>query len=82
MAKAEVRQGILTEEACKDTRQNAILQNFGSAKIVVSTFYVGKTNKQVIYLLRSAGFIHEITEIELRRSFNSNHISSDVNNPK
>lgn len=61
----EVRRGAMTaEQARVDKRRNLLLQCIGASKVVEPEIICGNT-RQVVYMICSDGFRHEISEREI-----------------
>jgi serine/threonine protein phosphatase PrpC len=62
----EVELGILTEEEARtDSRRSVLLQCVGASDMVYPDMFFGDTKVNVVYMLCSDGFRHEITEDEM-----------------
>jgi serine/threonine protein phosphatase PrpC len=69
----EVELGRLTPEQAKtDYRRSVLLQCIGASEAVYPEFFFGETKKNVVYMLCSDGFRHEITENEMHHFLNPN----------
>ena len=69
LVQREVESGKLTpEQARTDTRRNVLLQCIGASSMVIPEFLSGKRNKEAVYLLCSDGFVHELTDEEMRQA--------------
>ncbi len=67
----EVERGNMTpEQALSDPRRNVLLQCIGASKVIEPDFFVGEAKKNVVYMLCSDGFRHEITESEILQYLN------------
>jgi serine/threonine protein phosphatase PrpC len=67
----EIERGNMTPEQAKsDPRRNVLLQCVGASKVIEPDFFVGEAKKNVVYMLCSDGFRHEITESEILRYLN------------
>lgn len=69
----EVELGRLTPEQAKtDSRRSVLLQCIGASDEVYPDLFFGNTKKNVVYMLCSDGFRHEITEHEIHERLNPN----------
>ncbi len=69
----EVELGNLTpEEAEQDSRRSVLLQCIGASDEVYPDMFFGETKVNVVYMLCSDGFRHEITEDEIYQYLNPN----------
>ena len=67
----EIALGRLTEEeAERDPRRSVLLQCVGASELVIPDIFVGKTDKNIVYMLCSDGFRHEITPKEISAHLN------------
>ena len=67
----EVRRGLLTEEQAKtDPRRNILLQCIGATRHVEPDYTTGTLTGEVLYMVCSDGFRHEISESEIYESLN------------
>ncbi len=63
----EVRAGRLSSEAAKhDKRRNIILQCIGGAKSLRVVYQAGRIERDAVFLLCSDGFIHELSDGEIK----------------
>ena len=66
----DVDRGILTPEEAKiSPRRNVLLQCIGASSTVTPDFFEGTPSQSGLYLLCSDGFVHELSEQELREAF-------------
>lgn len=71
----EVELGQLTEEeAERDARRSILLQCIGASDAVYPDFFFGKMQKDVVYMLCSDGFRHEISSAEIQTYLNPNQM--------
>lgn len=74
----EVEQGYLTwEQAEKDYRRSVLLQCVGASDVVVPDFYQGIIRQNIVYMLCSDGFRHEITPQEIQQYLNPNQMLNE-----
>ncbi len=67
----EIALGRLTEEEAKhDPRRSVLLQCVGASDMVIPDIFIGKTEKNIVYMLCSDGFRHEITNKEISAHLN------------
>ena len=63
----EIKEGKLTREQARfDKRKNVLLQCVGAGTGVEPEYYSGETKNASVYFLCSDGFIHEITDEEIK----------------
>ncbi len=63
----EIEMGRLTEEQAKtDPRRSVLLQCIGASDVVVPDITIDSSEKNVIYLLCSDGFRHEVSQKEMQ----------------
>lgn len=76
----EVELGHLTEEQAKtDSRRSVLLQCVGASDEVYPDMFFGNAKRDVVYMLCSDGFRHEITDCEIHEFLNPNlMINEDV----
>jgi serine/threonine protein phosphatase PrpC len=73
----EVRNGNMTpEEAAVDPQRNVLLQCVGASDVVYPEMFFGQTKQNVVYMLCSDGFRHEITPDEIWSNTNPSVLTS------
>lgn len=73
----EVKYGKLTAEQAKsDPRKNVLLQCIGSSQTVNADMFFGEVTSDMVFLLCSDGFRHEISSEEIFSSFNPQKLKS------
>ncbi len=73
----EVEQGVLTpEQAEKDPRRSVLLQCIGASETVYPEFFFGDVKKDVVYMLCSDGFRHEVAAEEIAAYFHPDRMVS------
>ena len=71
----EVALGNMTQEqALRDERRNVLLQCVGASDAVYPDMFYGDTQQNVIYMLCSDGFRHEITPTEIYAGLNPGNL--------
>ncbi len=75
----EIQAGHLSQaEAEKDPRRNVLTQCVGASKVIYPEFFFGEAEKDMVYMLCSDGFRHEITEKEMYRLLNPSALQDEA----
>lgn len=73
----ELEMGKITpEQAKKDPRRNILLQCIGVSDMVYPEFFTGTRKQNVVYMLCSDGFRHEVTAQEIYEYFKPEHMTT------